>query len=77
MTHEVLAPIEKDEEPVMAQRQDVTGSIDDILPFEGEINKWVSTTGIPAIEVFLEKIEVAPYIIDGQENGLCMYYRFG
>jgi type II secretion system protein C len=70
VAREVLAPIEKDEEPVMAQKQDATELVDDILPYERGINKRAFTKQVPAIKVFLEKIEVAPYIINGQQEGL-------
>ena len=70
IVREALAPIEKDEEPVMAQKQDATELVDDILPFERGINKRAFTKQVPAIEVFLEKMEVAPYIINGQQEGL-------
>ena len=70
VAREVLAPIEKVKEPVMAQKQDAIELVDDILPFEGGINNRAFTKQVPAIEVFLEKIEVAPNIINGQQEEL-------
>jgi type II secretion system protein C len=70
--HDITAPIDRDEEPVVAQKKDTTRSVDNILTFDGGISKRASTTQVPAIEVFLEKIELSPHIISGQEKGLCI-----
>jgi type II secretory pathway component PulC len=69
---DISAPVEKDEEPVIAQKQDETEFVNDIIPFEMGINNGAFTTQVPKIEVFLEKVELSPYIIDGQEEGLCI-----
>jgi hypothetical protein len=76
IAREVLAPVEKEEEPVMAQKQNTTEPVNDILPFERVINTREFTTQVPAMEVFLEKIEVTPYIINGEQEGLSIAYRF-
>jgi type II secretory pathway component PulC len=70
VAREVLAPIEKDEESVITQKQDATELVNDILPYERGINKRAFTKQAPVIEVFLEKIEVAPYNINGHQEGL-------
>jgi type II secretory pathway component PulC len=72
ISHEVLAPVERDEGPVMARKHDPTEPMDDILPMEREINKGAFNTQVPAIKVFLEKVELSSYIIGGQEEGLCI-----
>jgi type II secretion system protein C len=69
---DISAPVERDEEPVIAQKEDETGFANDILPFEMGMNNGAFTTQVPKIEVFLEKVELSPYIIDGQEEGLCI-----
>ncbi len=69
IAREVLAPVEK-EEPVTAQKQNATEPVNDILPFERVINTREFTTQVPAMEVFLDKIEVTPCIINGEQEGL-------
>ncbi len=66
----VSDPVDKDEEPVIAQKQNATESVKVVSPFERGINKRAFITQVPGMEVFLEKIEVAPYIINGQQEGL-------
>ena len=67
-----LEPVEKNEEPVMAQKQNAAESVKAVLPFDRRINKRAFITQVPGIKVFLEKMEVAPYIINGQQEGLCI-----
>ncbi|MHC4241070.1 MAG: type II secretion system protein N [Planctomycetota bacterium] len=66
----VLDPVDKKEEPVMAQKQNATESLNVVSAFDREINKRTFITQVPGIEVFLEKMEVAPYIVNGQQEGL-------
>ncbi|MBC8469016.1 MAG: hypothetical protein H8D56_06050 [Planctomycetes bacterium] len=66
----VLDPVGKDEEPVIAQKQNATESVKAVSPFERGIVKRALVTQVPRIEVFLEKMEAAPYIINGQQEGL-------
>jgi len=72
ITRDITAPVEKDEEPVIVQKQDETEFVNDIIPFEMVINNGAFTMQVPKLEVFLEKVELSPYIIDGQEEGLCI-----
>jgi type II secretory pathway component PulC len=65
-----LDPVDKNEEPVIAQKQNETESVKVVSPFEKGIGKRAFVTQVPAIEVFLEKMEVAPYIMNGQQEGL-------
>lgn len=65
-----LDPVEKNKKPVIAQKQNATKSVKAVLPFERGINKRAFITHVPSIEVFLEKMEIAPYIINGQQEGL-------
>ncbi len=67
-----LDPVEKNEEPVIAQKQNATESVKVVSPFKRGIEKRAFVTQVPAIEVFLEKMEVAPYIVNGQQEGLCI-----
>ena len=66
----ILDPVGKDKEPVIAQKQNATKSVKVVSPFERGIDKRAFITQVPGIEVFLEKMEVAPYIINGQQEGL-------
>jgi type II secretion system protein C len=63
MTCEVLDPADKKEEPVMAQRQKTV---------ERDKNTKACITQVQGMEEFLEKIEVAPYVINGEKKGLCI-----
>lgn len=65
-----LEPVDKNEEPAIAQKQNATESVKVVSPFERGVDKRAFVTQVPGIEVFLEKIEVAPYIINGQQEGL-------
>ena len=65
-----LDPVDKNEGPVIAQKQNETESVKVVSPFERGIEKRAFVTQVPAIEVFLEKMEVAPYIMNGQQQGL-------
>ncbi len=68
----VLEPFDKNEEPAIAQKQNLTESVKVVSPFERGIDKRAFATQVPPIEVFLEKMEVAPYVINGQQEGLCI-----
>ncbi|MCP4611388.1 MAG: hypothetical protein GY845_21970 [Planctomycetes bacterium] len=65
-----LDPVDKNEEPVIAQKQNATESVKVASPFERGTEKRALATQVSPIEVFLEKMEVAPYIINGQQEGL-------
>lgn len=70
--YEGLIPIEKNEEPVMSPKQRATEPFNAASLFEKEIDKRTFITQTPGIEVFLEKTEVTPYIINGKPEGLCI-----
>ncbi len=70
ISFEVVSPVEKNDEPVIAQKQNLPEPVNVVTPFEMEIDKRTSVTQVPAIEVFLEKVEVAPYMINGRQEGL-------
>jgi general secretion pathway protein C len=65
-----LGPVDNNEEPVIAQKQNTTESAKVVSPVERGIEKRAFVTQVPEIEVFLEKVEVAPYIMNGQQDGL-------
>ncbi len=48
----------------------MTESVKVVSPLERGIEGRAFVTQVPPIEVFLEKMEVAPYIINGQQEGL-------
>jgi type II secretory pathway component PulC len=62
--------VDKNKEPVIAQKQNATESVKVVSPFERGIDKRAFVTQVPTIEVFLEKMEVVPYIMNGQQQGL-------
>ena len=70
ITCNALEPDDENEEPVIAQKQNATESVRVVSPFERGIDKRAFVTQFPGIEIFLEEIEVAPYIINGQQEGL-------
>ncbi len=72
ITCEVLGPVEKNEEPVIAQKQKTAEFVNVISPTEREISKKACVRQVRGMEVFLEKTEVAPYIVNGEEKGLCI-----
>ena len=72
ITCEVLDSVEKKEEPVMAQRQNAVESVNVISPTERGINKKVCIPQVKRIEAFVEQMKVAPYIVNGEEKGLCI-----
>lgn len=65
-----LDPVDKNKEPVIAQKQNAAESLKVVSPIERGIDNKAFVTQVPPIEVFLEKMEVAPYIINGQQEGL-------
>jgi general secretion pathway protein C len=66
----VLDPVDRDKEPFIAQEQNAAESVKVVSPVEREIDKRAFVTQVPPIEVLLEKAEVAPYIMNGQQDGL-------
>ena len=67
-----VGPVEKNEEPVMTQKQNAVESGKVISPAERDINKKAYVEQVRRMEAFLENMKVAPYIINGQQEGLCI-----
>ena len=65
-------PVEKNEEPVMTQKQNAVESVNVISPAERDINKKAYVEQIRGMEAFLENMKVAPYTANGKEEGLCI-----
>ena len=63
MTCKVLDSADKNVEPVMAQKQKTV---------ERDKNTKACITQVPGMVASLEKMEVAPYIVNGEEKGLCI-----
>ena len=63
MTCKVLDSADKNVEPVMAQKQKTVGR---------DKNMKACVTQVPGMVASLEKMEVAPYIVNGEEKGLCI-----
>ncbi len=62
--------IEKSAETVIAQKSDVSEVVNIISPTEREINKKTFLARVGGMEAILKKVEVAPYLEDGQEKGV-------
>ena len=65
-----VGPVDQNEEPVMAQRQNAVESVNVISPVERDINKKTYIRQVRKLETFLENLKVAAYIINGQQEGL-------
>jgi type II secretory pathway component PulC len=65
-------PVEKNEEPVMAEKQNTAPYIKAISSAKQAINPKAYISKVQGMEAFLEKMEVTPYIEDGEEKGLCI-----
>jgi len=66
----ILGRVEKSTEPVIAQKPDAGEAVNIISPTEREINKKAFLARIGGMEAILKKVEVAPYLEDGQEKGV-------
>ena len=69
---EVSSPVEQNEEPVMAQRQNAAEFVHVVSPAKRNIIQKDYITQVPRMEVFLEKMEITPYVVDGEGKGLCI-----
>ena len=65
-----LDRVEKSTEPVIAQKTDVGEAVNIISPTEREINKKAFLARVGGMEAILKKVEVTPYLEDGQEKGV-------
>jgi len=57
-------------ETVIAKRPDASEVVNIISPTEREINKKAFLARVGGMEAILKKVEVAPYLEDGQEKGV-------
>jgi len=62
--------IEKSTEPVIAQKPDASEAVKIISPTKREINKKAFLARVGGMEAILKKVEVVPYLEDGQEKGV-------
>jgi type II secretory pathway component PulC len=67
-----LDPVEKNKEPVMAEKRNTAPYIKAISSAKQAINPKAYISKVQGMEAFLEKMEVTPYIEDGEEKGLCI-----
>jgi len=67
---EVSGSVEKNKEPVMAHKHKTAGFVDAVSPVKRNIVQKDYTTQVPGMEVFLEKMEIIPYVVDGEGRGL-------
>jgi len=65
-----LDRVEKSTEPVIAQEPDVGEAVNIISQTEREINKKAFLARVGGMEAILKKVEVVPYLEDGQEKGV-------
>jgi len=70
ITCNALSPVDKNKESIIAPKQNATESVQVVSPFERGIEKRAFVRQVPPIEVFFKKMEVAPYIINGRQEGL-------
>jgi type II secretion system protein C len=62
--------IEKSVETVIAQESDASEVVNIISPTEREINKKAFLARVGGMEAIIKKVNVAPYLEDGQEKGV-------
>ncbi|MDT8300199.1 MAG: hypothetical protein RQ760_01865 [Sedimentisphaerales bacterium] len=67
-----LDPVEKNEEPVMAEKQNTASYLKVISSAKQAINPKAYISKVQGMEAILEKMEVIPYVEDGEEKGLCI-----
>jgi type II secretory pathway component PulC len=72
ISHGALDPVEKNKEPVIAKKQNTAPYIKAISSAKQAINPKAYISKVQGMEAFLEKMEVTPYIEDGEEKGLCI-----
>jgi type II secretory pathway component PulC len=72
ISHGNLNPVEKNEEPVMAEKQNTAPYIKAISSAKQALNPKAYISKVQGMEAFLEKMEVNPYIENGEEKGLCI-----
>ena len=65
-------PIEHKKETVTAQVQQAVKSAKFNSPSKRDVNQKVYVTNVSGMEAFLENMKVAPYIVNGKGEGLCI-----
>jgi len=65
-------PVDKNEEPVIAQRQSAVESVNVISPPERDMNKKAYVGQARSLDAFLENIIVYLYAVNGKEERLCI-----
>ncbi|MCP4610832.1 MAG: hypothetical protein GY845_19155 [Planctomycetes bacterium] len=65
-----IYPVEKNEKPVMAKKQNTAPYLKAISSAKQAINPKAYISKVQGMETFLEKIEIIPYVEDGKEKGL-------
>jgi len=66
----VSVPVEKSAEPVIAQKPSFAEVVNIISPTEREINKKAFLAKVGGMEAILRTVEVAPYVVNGKEEGI-------
>ena len=66
----VSGPVEKSAEPVIAKKPSMAEVVNIISPTEREINKKAFLARIGGTEAILKTVDIAPYVVNGKENGI-------
>jgi type II secretion system protein C len=64
--------VETGAEAVIAKKSEASEVVNVISPTEREINKKAFLARVGGMEAILKKVEVTPYLEDGQEKGVCI-----
>jgi type II secretory pathway component PulC len=67
-----LDPVEKNEDPVMAEKQNTAPYLKAISSAKKAINPKAYISKVQGMETILEKMEIIPYVEDGEKKGLCI-----
>ena len=63
-------PVAKSAEPVIAKKPGIAEAVNIISPTDREINKKAFLAKVGGMEAILKTVEVAPYMVNGKENGI-------
>lgn len=66
----VPGPVAKSAEPVIAKKPSIAEVVNIISPTEQEINKKAFLAKIGGTEAILKTVDIAPYVVNGKENGI-------
>ncbi len=67
-----LDPVEQNEESIIAEKQNTAPYLKAISSAKQAINPKAYISKVQGMEAILEKMEVTPYVEDGEEKGLCI-----